>query len=591
LNPPVCIASDISPSFVLAVLRTFGHFNARGSAMKNLPPKANLDHLKKQAKELLRLYRNGNAAAIARFAHHLPAAAHRTDSEVTALQLRLHDAQSCIAREYGFSSWADLALYVETSAFAHHELAVRIRRWLGLAYGGDVTGAYDAARPHVAAQLLHDHPDLLATDAYVACAAGHLDGLVQTITADPGWINRVGGTLKLPPLVAVTHSRLGLLPEFTARLRECAQHLLQAGADPNQRIGNRFPPASLATPDETVPLSALYGAAGVVRDPVLTEMLLKAGADPNDGESLYHSLETPDCTRLLLQYGARVAGTNALRRALDMADPVALELLLAHGGDANEPAAEGPTKVWGPPLLRAIAVRRSSRHIAALLAAGADPKARTATGISAWRLATQVGLTEVVELLRTYGAEEHLSADDDFVAACARADAIEARRIQARHPELPGSLPEDRLRLLPDAAAWGSRAAVEVMVELGWPIAARGGDWDASALNHAVIRGDAELTAFLLSRGASWREQHGYGDNVLGTLSWASVNEPTGAGNSDWTGCARALLAHGLPEVERDPLNPERLLIEGRLKQFSEEVTEVLLEGGGATGGAPSESS
>jgi ankyrin repeat protein len=312
-------------------------------------------------------------------------------------------------------------------------------------------------------------------------------------------------------------------------------------------------------------------------------MLLKAGADPNDGESLYHSLENPDCTRLLLRYGARVTGTNALRRALDMPDAVALELLLAHGGDANEPAGEGPTKVWGPPLLRAIAVRRSSGHIAALLAAGADPKARTPAGISAWRLATQVGLTEVVELLRTYGAEEHLTAEDDFVAACARADAPEARRIQARHPDLPGSLPEDRFRLLPDAAAWGSSAAVKVMVELGWPIAARGGDWDATALNHAVFRGDAELTAFLLSRGASWRETQGFGDDVLGTLSWASVNEPTGPVNPDWIGCARALVAHGLPKVERDPSNPERLLVEGRPKRFSEEVTEVLLGGAGAS--------
>ena len=425
--------------------------------------------------------------------------------------------------------------------------------------------------------------DLLATDAYVACAAGNLEVVSRTTTADPDWANRAGGTLNLPPLVAVTHSRLGQLPEFIAGVRECAQHLLQAGANPNQRIGNRFPPASLATPDEMAPLSALYGAAGVVRDPALTEMLLKAGAEPNDGESLYHSLENPNCTRLLLRYGARVAGTNALRRALDMPAPTALELLLAHGGDPNEPAGEGPTKVWGAPLLRAIAASRSARHIAALLAAGADPAARTPAGISAYRLATQVGLTEVVELLRAYGVEEDLSADDDFVAACARADVIEARRIQARHPDLPGSLPEDRLRLLPDAAAWGSSAAVKVMVELGWPIAARGGDWDATALNHAVFRGDAELTAFLLSGGASWRETQGFGDDVLGTLSWASVNEPTGPANPDWIGCARALLVHGLPKVERDPSSPERLLIEGRPKRFSEGVTEVLLEGGGAS--------
>ena len=550
--------------------------------MKKLPSRANLDHLKKQAKELLRLYRNGDASSIARFTQHLPAAAHRTDSEVSALELRLHDAQSCIAREYGFTSWADLALYVETSALAHHEQTALIERWLGLAYGGDVTGTYNPARPRVAVQLLQEHAELLGGDPYVACAAGNLEILSRTITAAPDWINRAGGMLNLPPLVAVTHSCLGQLPEFTARLRDCAQHLLQAGADPNQRIGNRLPPASLATPDATEPLSALYGAAGVIRDPVLTEMLLTAGADPNDGESLYHSLENLDCTRLLLHHGARVAGTNALWRSLDMPDPAALELLLAHGGNANEPAAAGATQAWGTPLLRAIALRRSPRHIAALLAAGADPKARTPAGISAWRLAMQVGLSEVVELLRGYGAQEKLSEDDEFVAACARSDAIEARRIQARHPDLPGSLPEGTLRLLADAAAWGSSAAVKVMVELGWPIAVRGGDWDATPLNHAVFRGDAELTDFLLSRGASWREKQGFGDDVLGTLSWASINAPTGPVNPDWVSCARVLMAHGLPKVERDTSYPERVIIEGQSKRFSDAVTAVLLESGGA---------
>jgi len=555
--------------------------------MKTLPPRANLDHLKKQAKELLRLYRDRDPAAVARFAESLPAAAHRTSEEITGLRLRLHDAQSCIAREYGFSSWADLRLYVEANAFARNDQGALIRRWMGLAYGGDVTGNYDAARPRVAARFLEEQPELLASDVCVACAAGHIDVISRTMAVDPEWINRAGGPLNLPPLVAVTHSRLGQLPEFITRLRGCAQALLRAGANPNQSIGNRFPPASLATPDEAEPLSALYGAAGVNRDPVLTEMLLNAGADPNDGESLYHSLENPDCTRVLLQHRARVAGTNALRRALDMSDPAALELLLAHGGDANEPAGEGPTKVWGAPLLRAIAVRRSSRHVAALLAAGADPKAQTAGGISAYRLAMQVGLPGVAEILHAAGASDELSPDEEFVSACARGDVVEARRIQARHPELPGSLPQDRLRLLPDAAAWGSSTAVKVMVELGWPIGARGGDWDATALNHAVFRGDPELTDFLLRHGANWHEEHGYGGDVLGTLSWVSVNEPTGGTNPDWIGCARALIAHGLPRAAPDPSNLERVLVDGRPVRFSEAVTEALLE----VGSTPSEQS
>ncbi|MFG3756743.1 hypothetical protein, partial [Klebsiella pneumoniae] len=87
-----------------------------------------------------------------------------------------------------------------------------------------------------------------------------------------------------------------------------------------------------------------------------------AGADPNDGESLYHSLESPACTRLLLEHGARVVGSNALYRALDLESSEPLELLLQHGGDPNEPAGNAPLTDWGTPLLWAIRRRRSVRH-------------------------------------------------------------------------------------------------------------------------------------------------------------------------------------------------------------------------------------
>jgi hypothetical protein len=420
-----------------------------------------------------------------------------------------------------------------------------------------------------------DARDLAADDAYVACAAGNEGVLRQTVAVDPGWVNRPGGPFKLPPLVALTHSRLGQFPEFRDRLYRSAQFLLQAGADPDQAIGNRFPPASVEKPDEKAPLSALYGAAGVNRDPALTKLLLDAGADPNDGESLYHALENLDCARLLLSRGAHVSGTNALHRSLDMADPAALELLLAHGGDPNEPPGGPPTSDWGAPLLRGVALRRSPRHIQAMLAAGADPSVRTPAGISAYRLAQQVGMPEVAGILGAAGAAEPLSEEEEFVAACARGDAAEARRIQARRPDLPGSLTAAQLRLLPDTVAWGSSAAVRVMVALGWPIATRGGDWKASALNLAVFRGDASLTEFLLAHGASWREEHGHGDDVTGTLSWASINEPVEGG--DWAGCAQALVAHGLPAAAPDPADVETVVMDGRRGRFSPDVAEVLL--------------
>ena len=540
--------------------------------MKPLPDRASVDHLRKQAKALLRAYRAGDPDAVARFGLALPAAAGRSSEAIASSGYRLHDAQSCLAREYGFASWANLTGYVE--AQSGHGPA-RLRRWLELVYAGDVTGRPGPPRPRVAARMLHDFPDLAAQSP---CAVGDEGALRRSLAADPVWLRRAGGPLNLPPLVAVTHSSLLQVAEFRDGLHRAARGLLEAGADPNQRIGNRYPPASVDHPDDEQPLSALYGAAGVNHDPWLTRLLLEAGADPNDGESLYHSLENLDCTRLLLERGARVTGSNALYRAMDLPDPAALELLLAHGGDANEPARNPSLTEWGSPLLWAIRRRQSRRHIEMLLAAGADPAVRTPAGVSAYNLAMQFGLPDIAMLLQAEG----LSEEDAFVAACARGDEAAARRIQAARPDLPASLPQRQLRLLPDFVAEGSNAVSMLMVRLGWPIAVRGGDWSASALNLAVFNGDAALTGFLLSHGASWREEQGYGDNVCGSLAWASCNDPVEGG--DWLGCTHALLAHGMPGGQPDAADAEILLVEGRRYRFSDDVTELMLSAGASKG-------
>src|SRR6478609_9712780 len=67
-----------------------------------------------------------------------PAMAGLSDEEISSQQLRLHDAQSCIAREQGSASWPDLKRYVEVQAVAQAR-AVRVLHWLQLIYRGDVS--------------------------------------------------------------------------------------------------------------------------------------------------------------------------------------------------------------------------------------------------------------------------------------------------------------------------------------------------------------------------------------------------------------------------------------------------------------------
>jgi hypothetical protein len=269
------------------------------------------------------------------------------------------------------------------------------------------------------------------------------------------------------------------------------------------------------------------------------------------------------------------AAINALYRVLDLDSLAALELLLAHGADPNEPATSPPTSDWGSPLLWAIRRRRSRAHVAALLEAGADPAATTPDGTSACTWALRFGLPKVADQLgRTAGSAP--SPEEQFIAACAQGDEATARRIQSLRPDLPGALSEVQLRLLPELAAEGHDSAVRLMVTLGWPIAVTGGDWNASALNHMVFRGDAGLARFLLEHGASWRERHGFDDDLCGTLSWASWNEPVEGG--DWIGCAEALMAHGLPPARPDPADPQAVVIDGRRKWFSNELTDFLLD-------------
>ncbi|HEU4669334.1 MAG TPA: ankyrin repeat domain-containing protein [Dyella sp.] len=507
--------------------------------MNELPARPHLDHLKKQAKGLLEGIRRQEPAALERIRLALPSATGRDHAAIAAMDLRLHDAQSCVAREYGFDSWTQLKDYVALQA-ASADTAARREQWQRWVFGH----GYQPAKPHLAERLLREHPRLLDDDPVLACAIGDVATVQTAIAAEAAWANAARAGNGMAPLACATFSALVALPGRAAGIRACVDLLLDAGADPDVRWHDP------QLPDD--PLSALYGAAGRNHDVAITTRLLQAGADPNDNESLYHAAEVADPTlvRLLLEAGARVTGCNALFRALDGEFPETLRLMLAHGGDANEP---GPN---GCPLLHAIRRRRSPEVIGLLLDAGADPSVRNAHGVSALRLARSLGLDAVADrLLQAGAAAEEPRPTDVLLAACARADRAAVQRMLAAAPDLIERLEPAELRLLPELAATGQDEAVRVMVEVGWPIATRGGDIDGSALNWAVFRGNAPLARFLLAHGAHYDERHGYNDNVYGTLSFASQAQTTPGG--DWLACAKALVEAGSPLPEQRYVFPE----------------------------------
>jgi ankyrin repeat protein len=497
--------------------------------MKQLPQSPDLSHLKKQAKDLLRAFQQSDPSAIARFRVSLPSAAGLSPAQLAAQPLRLHDAQSLIAREYGFASWGELKTYVDWKSAGQKTTAADRERWVNLVYEGN------SRERTLAARLLRENAGLAQGDPYLACAIGGLAALQQQTQLDPSWVNRPGGPLNMPPLVAVTHSRLASHPTFAAALERAARFLLDHAADPNQSwIHKDFPDS---------PLSALYGAAGKNHHAGMTRLLLEHGATPNDNESLYHSVENPDdtCTRILLAAHATVAGTNAVNRVLDFDKLDLLKLLLAHDRDPARNLNHGRS------LHHAILRGRSTAHIQALLEAGADPSNPNKDGLSAGQYALLNGREDLAALFMPSDDNEDLSVIDRFVVACACGHGDAARSMLAKDPTLVSQLSEKQRRLLPELAEVGNLAGVRTMLECGWPIETHAG-WDASALNLAVFHGNAEMARLLLAHGANWAEPHGYGGNAMGTLSYASLAEDIDHSHGgDYLGCARALIEHGMP--------------------------------------------
>src|SRR5215475_10864516 len=79
-------------------------------SISRLPARPSLEQLRKRAKELLRDYRAGDAAAVERISAIIP----RSADSVPSADVTLADVQFVLAREYGFESWPKLVHHVES---------------------------------------------------------------------------------------------------------------------------------------------------------------------------------------------------------------------------------------------------------------------------------------------------------------------------------------------------------------------------------------------------------------------------------------------------------------------------------------------
>jgi hypothetical protein len=95
----------------------------------SLTPRRSLEQLKKLAKELVRDHGQKQPDALALIGRLLPALAGKSALEIAAYPFALHDAQSVVARQYGFSSWNELHAEVtgshatDPAPVAAHEVA------------------------------------------------------------------------------------------------------------------------------------------------------------------------------------------------------------------------------------------------------------------------------------------------------------------------------------------------------------------------------------------------------------------------------------------------------------------------------------
>ena len=464
---------------------------------RQLPARANLEHLRNEAKQRLKELRTTSAAA------------------------RLTDAQLLIAREYGFPSWRQLKATVEDRQRERVFQAARvgdletIRRALDGGFHPGTTDESGRTLHQIAKTLGQTQIELLMRDhqerderpaevkravkaVHDAAAEGRTDDLRRLLDAHPELLDARG----------VEFQRQTALHKAAAKNRiACVRLLLDHGADVDIR-------------DYGDNAYALHFAAESA-DLEVVRMLVEAGSDVI-GEGDDHHVNVlgwatclgrvrEDVAGYLLAHGARLNIWSAI--ALDRADDVRR---FVHAEPALLTARMSRNEHEGSPLHHAAAVNRPDM-VRLLIDLGADVNATDSTGGTPLTTAAREHADpRVITMLEQAGARLDLRA-----ALTLRRYDVAARMLTEDPARIgPGGRDTIALHVL---VAKRDAEAVRWLIERGVDVNAKRVLWDCNqtALHVTAEHGALELARMLLDAGADpGIRDDKYQATVLGWAEW-----------------------------------------------------------------------
>jgi len=502
---------------------------------RELPARPNLEHLKNQARRLLRQGLEGDVSATTRFAAF----------GVTSAKPKLADALHVIAREHGFETWPALKFSVEAASENPVEA---------------LTAALKANDASLVRNVLGRHPSLKS----------------RINEPLPGY------GFDAPAIIAAVHHDN----------REIIDALLDADANINER--SRWWAGSFGVLDSAGSELAEYlisrgavvdihAAARLGMIDRVNELMVdrpqRVHARGGDGQLPLHFAATVEIATLLLDHGAEIDARDidhestaaqymvCQRQYMEWREPYRHDVarfLISRGAQADilMASAVGDLALveqilnHDPETIRTtVSERYFPKH---------DPKSGGSIYIYGFGLtrsphviAHQFGHTAVFELLMQHSAPWLRLAQ----AAETGNEAL-VQQIMQQHPSILARLSPNAARRIVGAAVRNNTRAVELLLAQGW-LSNAALDNNQTALHYAAWHGNLAMVRALLEHNAPvniFENEHGGSP-----LAWALHGSLYGwhRDQGDYPGVAHALLAAGaaIPRPER-PLEAAEEVLE-----------------------------